>query len=74
MTFMKIVKHTCRIETHRDELIEYLFVTLSYEAEFVDTLKALNFAIGKNDILRVFNFAIWWFQNIFRVFDFAISV
>ena len=74
MTFMKIVKHTCRIETHRDELIEYLFVTLSYEAEFVDTLKTLNFAIGKKNILRVFNFAIWWFQNIFRVFDFAISV
>ena len=74
MTFMKIVKHTCRIETHRDELIEYLFVTLSYEAEFVDTLKALNFAIGKNDILFFFYFAIWWFENIFRVFDFAISV
>ena len=45
--FMKIVKHTCRTETHRDELIEYLFVILSYEAEFVVTLKALDFTIEK---------------------------
>lgn len=47
MTFMKIVKRTCRTETHKDELIEYHFVTLSYETEFEVTLKAINFAIEK---------------------------
>ena len=62
---MKIVKQTPGIETCRNELIEHLVTTLLFEAEFVDTLKVLNFAIQKKhfglekNILRVFNFAIW---------------
>ena len=40
---------------------------------YIWILQVLNFAIGKN-ILRVSNFAIWWLQNISRVFNFAILV
>ena len=55
---MKIVKRTCRTETHKDELIEYHFVTLSYETEFEVTLKAINFAIEKKK-----HFTGIWFRD-----------
>ena len=44
------------------------------------TLKVLKFRgylisrLEEKNILRVSNFAIWWFQRISRVFNFAISV
>ena len=37
-------------------------------------LRVLNFTTGNNYILQVFDSAIWWLQNISRVFNFAISV
>ena len=43
----------------------------------ISTLKVLNFCgylisqLEKKNILRVFNFAIWWLQNISQVFNFA---
>ena len=52
----------------------------SYKAlEVWNYLKGIKFRgylisrLEKNYILRVFNFVIWWLQNILRVFNFAIK-